>query len=176
MRVAQPGGFQNSAYWAVRHDYDPDKLEAACGDGTTPKACPLSARLMPLSDLDALGMGPAPYDLWRYNDAASRVGAWASPNTGDIVLISNSRYQFQFGAAYRGQHGDLSFADSLVPVAFGFPGASGDKNEDTLLAPIRDYFAEAGEVSLADPAIRFDRRMLEAEAMRAFFLLRLGSQ
>jgi hypothetical protein len=153
---AQADSFDGSTYWAVRRDFNP--------------ANPLADQLMPVGDLAALGIGDAPYGAWQYNDPADRVRDWTSPNTGDIILLANARHGYQFGAPYRGQHGSLTYADSIVPVAFGFPGASGNSSEDTLLAPIRNFlggFAEETPENLFNQKIV--RALLEANAVRAFF-------
>jgi hypothetical protein len=156
----------------VRHDYDPDK--ASCGADQHQK-CAFSTQLMPSSALEGLGIGePASNDVaygaWQYNGPEQRLSDWISPNTGDIILLSNARFKFQFGSPYSGQHGGLTFADSIVPVAFGFPGASGNSSEDTLLAPLQEFMS--GFDGDAVPALlgqKIVRAMLEADALRAFF-------
>ena len=118
-KPASAASFDGSAYWVVPRDYVP-------GAG-------LEGQLVEVSTLQGLGYGPGAFndgETWAYDDAARRVGEFVSPNTGDIVLLANGPAGFQFGGAYRAQHGSLAVADSRVPVAFGYPGGS---RNDTLL-------------------------------------------
>ena len=77
-----------------------------------------------------------------------------------------SRRGFQFGQPYQSQHGSLTLADAVVPVAFGYPGGvlAGDK--DTVLAPIRQLFGS--DPAPGQPTPTLDQ-ILEAPAIRAFF-------
>jgi len=109
--------------------------------------CGLLAQLVDVNTLPGIGTNFEGEDArgfensrWRYNNAGARLDAWISVSTGDIVLLANVRNQFQFGNSYSAQHGSLTFADSLVPVAFGYPGATGDGSDDTLLNSIRSFF------------------------------------
>jgi hypothetical protein len=64
----------------------------------------------------------------------------------------------------------LTYADSLVPVAFGFPEASGDENEDTLLADLRQFLNNPPADKVRQtPFGTVDDRMVEADALRRFF-------
>lgn len=143
----------------------PEKYE--CGNPIGTKRCGLPEQLVELDTLDAAGRGmgdeqtvPVP---WNYARVEERVNNWISANSGDIVLLANGRYRFQFGAPYRGQHGSLTEADALVPVAFGYLGTTG--SADTVLETLKSFFLNKPE-PIAEPGV-------EEKALRAFFGLPL---
>jgi len=137
-----PDRFERSHYMIVPREYDPDKR---CGA----QLCGLAVQLQELNDPNAptfVGSAPDAEGRWLFNNAKDRIENWISVNTGDIVLFANGRDGFQFSSkGYNGEHGSLTFADSLVPVAFGFPGATGPANEDTTLEPILQFFSQYGD-------------------------------
>jgi len=146
-KPAIAGSFVGSKYWVVPRNYVP-------GQG-------LENQLVDVSTLQGLGYGPGAFnegEMWAYDDPARRVADFVSPNTGDIVLLANAAGGFQFGAAYRGQHGSLTVADSRVPVAFAYPGATAS---DTLLDKLALFLG-----GLPDPV----RSLVEAAALEVFFL------
>jgi hypothetical protein len=124
-------------------------------------ACTFVDHLVPLSKLQ--GIGPEPYGEWAYADAETRVnGQFNSVNTGEIVLLANSRFGYQFGEPYRSQHGTLTSADALVPVAFGYPAASYPSDIQNILGPIVDLF---GTLPTGSPV----KAIIEAPAIEEFF-------
>ena len=96
--------------------------------------------------------------------AEATVTSLASPsiNSGDIVLLANVVEQFQFGdVGYRAQHGTLTIKDSLVPVAFGYPGASGP--QDTTLSPVRQFLAGTGTLMTPSEAAALIQLLIRPE-------------
>jgi len=80
-----------------------------------------------------------------YADPARRIREWTSENSGDIIVLANmikddgSRYYFD-EQTKQSQRGSLSHADSVVPLAFSYPGAtSRDDTVDRVLFEVRRY-------------------------------------
>jgi hypothetical protein len=98
-----------------------------------------------------------------YVEAEKRVNdLFSSVNSGDIILLANVRHSYQFGRPYSSQHGSLTRADGIVPVAFGHLKKSADDTTDL----IEDIRAVVG--TSAEPAS--SEQMLESPAIREFFL------
>ena len=146
---ASPNTFDDSEYKVVPRDYDPNRSGG------------LQGQLVGLETLEGLGIGEDLVEPWTYKDPVRRVTESISANSGDIVLLANARYGFQFGRPFKGQHGSLTSADSLVPVAFGYPGATGDAEEDNTLAPVIQFL----EQFPGDPI----EAIVEALALERFF-------
>jgi predicted AlkP superfamily pyrophosphatase or phosphodiesterase len=157
--VRSPGPtFTGSTYLAVPRNYDPNKM---CGEAR----CGLFGQLV-APDQDHLGQGIGDnFDgndaNWSYIAPAERLARSISANSGDIVLMANGRYGYQFGAAYKAQHGSLTLMDARVPIAFGFGAATGGPNEDTILQPVVRFLQ-----SFTDDY----EHLAEAEAIRKFLL------
>lgn len=96
----------------------------------------LDSQLEPLTELPGT----------QYLNAAARVAAWASENTGDIVLLANMDAGYYLdGGNLTSTHGSLSATDGIVPLAFSYPGAtSTDPEKDTRLQKIREYLGGPG--------------------------------
>ena len=63
------------------------------------------------------------------------------------------------------------FEIARVPVAFGFPGASGDASDDTMLQSIKDLLSTFGSGELpACGGPSDDRRCIEEQLLERFFL------
>jgi hypothetical protein len=155
---SSPDSFEGSRYKLVPRNYDPDRSN--CGDGT--ERCGLEEQLVEIDELENLGIGENPPLRWTYNDPKRRIEEWISVNTGDIILLVNGRDGFHFSArGLNGQHGSLTFADSLVPVAFGYPGATSNASQDNTMATIRD-FLDSFDV---EPI----QAIVEAQALEKFF-------
>jgi hypothetical protein len=135
--------------------------------GCLQPGCTFDEMLIELGEMTGMGADLTSPEgkKWLYADAERRVNQeFKSVNTGDIILLANVRHGFQFGAPYASQHGTLTFADALVPVAFGYPGGpSGPGTDDDLFAPLRTFFSDlpSGAEPIGD--------MLEAKAIRRFF-------
>lgn len=149
--------FEGSVYKVVPRDYDPTRSN--CGDGT--EKCGLADQLADLETLEGLGIGDNPSFPWTYSNPVGRINDMISANSGDIVLLANGRDGYQFGVPYRGQHGGLTHADSIVPVAFGFPSATGNIDEDNTLKSVIDFL----EGFQPDPI----EALVEAPAILTFF-------
>ena len=90
----------------LKRDYDPSNLD-------------LASQLEELTVHEGRGHGlsfAGDDARWLYNHPTERLEVHISANSGDIILLANARYGYQFGAPNRGQHGSLTYADSLVPV------------------------------------------------------------
>jgi predicted AlkP superfamily pyrophosphatase or phosphodiesterase len=135
---ANPDTFEGSEYKVVPRDYDPNRSN--CGNGT--ERCGLAEQLAELGTLRDKGIGEAPVSPWKYNNPDKRIADLVSANSGDIILLVNARYGYQFGPPFKGQHGSLTEADSVVPVAFGYPGATGDLDDDDTLSPVIEFLSE----------------------------------
>jgi hypothetical protein len=95
-----------------------------------------------------------------------------SINTGEIILLANVAAGYSFGqykeagsdipVGYRSQHGTLTNADGIVPIAFGYPGGTLSGDDDTVLTPIKQILEAVPNPG--DPVPR-----LEAPAIRSFF-------
>ena len=151
-----PESFERSVYKVLPRDYDPNRSN--CGNGT--ERCGLAGQLAELETLSGLGIGESPAFPWTYNNPAARIRDLISANSGDIVLLANGLHGYQFGEPYKGQHGGLTYADSIVPVAFGFPAGTGTAEEDDTLKPILDF------LSLQSDPIQ---AIVEALAIERFF-------
>jgi hypothetical protein len=156
------GTYASSSYKVVPRNYVPYPGMMLCGESRTER-CGLAEQLKPLDYLggpDAPGMGTTFADddaRWQYADASRRVADWNSANSGDLVLLGNMRNGFHFGPeGLRGNHGSLTSADAKVPIAFGYPGWTGDR--DTTFTILSDYLTQNGVP------------VKEAETIRRFFL------
>ncbi len=166
-----PNSFQESRYMFVPRDYFSNKSD--CGPSGTER-CGLARQLVELGDYFDMhaGIGEDPAFPWTFNHPVDRINNWISANTGDIVLLGNAREGYQFDKkGARGQHGSLTYADSLVPIAFGYPGSTGDADKDTTLKAIVEFLSElpteeTGDEEDEDPAIQ---AIAEAEAILRFF-------
>lgn len=121
----------------LKRDYDPSNLD-------------LASQLEELTVHEGRGHGlsfAGDDARWLYNHPTERLEVHISANSGDIILLANARYGYQFGAPNRGQHGSLTYADSLVPVAFAFPGAM---TGDTTLEPIVSLLKSLQTETVAD--------------------------
>ena len=69
---------------------------------------------------------------------ALRAASLNSPNSGDIVVLANlaSGFQFDEEDGLLGEHGSLTFADAVVPIAFASPGGA---SLPKMLDPIVNY-------------------------------------
>ena len=170
-----PDDFEKSFYMMLRRDYHPARVDCGPGGlGTGEELCGLVPQLMTLEDYFSAngGMGEDAQFPWTFNNPVHRIRDWISTNTGEIVVFANSREGFQFSnKGYRGQHGSLTYADSLVPLAFGYPDATGDASQDTTLQPLRTFITQlVAEASVGvDSGLPVIQAIAEAEALRAFF-------
>jgi len=139
VRVPGPSGFLGSRYKVVPRNYKPGYL--MCGN--TP--CTLEAQLQEIgcqqpSDacLERKRYGDGTDAEWMYAMPSERLASLNSPNSGDIIILANlkNQYHFDFGGGIPGDHGSLTYADAIVPVAFGFPGGTAVPN---MLDPITSY-------------------------------------
>ena len=170
-----PDDFDKSFYTMLRRDYHPARVDCGSGGlGTGDELCGLLPQLMTLEDYFTAhpGMGDGAEFPFTFNNPVNRIRDWISTNSGDIVVFGNARQGYQFAnKPYKGQHGSLTYADSLVPIAFGYPGATGDATQDTTLQLLRDFVAQlvtqtSVSVDSGEPVIQ---AIAEAEALRAFF-------
>ena len=168
-----PDDFDKSVYKMIRRDYDPTRIDCGPGGiGTGEDLCGLEHQLMTLEEYFAenLQMGEDSEFRWTFNNPVNRIRDWISTNTGDIVVFANAKEQFQFvplGPA-NAQHGSLTYADSLVPIAFAYPGATGDATEDTTMQALREYMSQLPSVGV-DGGQQVIQAIAEAEALRALF-------
>jgi hypothetical protein len=135
---ANPDTFEGSEYKVVPRDYDPNRSD--CGNGT--ERCGLAKQLAELETLRDKGIGEAPVSPWKYNDPERRIADLISANSGDVILLANAADGYQFGPSFKGNHGSLTEADSIVPVAFGYPGGTGNLDEDDTLRPVIEFLSE----------------------------------
>jgi hypothetical protein len=124
--------------------------------GCTAVVCLFENQLVELNRLDSMGNDGGSAGQWFYYDAIRRVNQqFMSINTGEILLLANTRggrfddleegvrggFQFgemgRAGKGYRSQHGGLTLADSMIPVAFGSPGATRPAAPDDLMGTLR---------------------------------------
>lgn len=160
--VDSVGSFGVTKYKVVSKDYIPDPSRNECGaSGSEP--CTLAAQLIEVGELENRVLGSGSGARWSYRAAEQRIQEWKSPNSGDIVLFANAPAGYQFGHGYRANHGSLTPADALVPVAFGYPGASGSPDEDDTLRRVFELLAS--ELSRDPP----QPKRLEALALERFF-------
>jgi hypothetical protein len=173
--VRRPGGtdgFKNDHYRVLARDYDRNK--STCGAGGT-QHCTLDDQLLDPKVMLGFGNGfefDATPPEWRYHDPADRLDDWISPNSGDVVLLGNGVWGYQFGAPYSAQHGSLTLADARVPLVFGFPAATGDKSDDTMLDAINDVLSNTGQADMPACSGTFPdgRQCIEEQALEQFFL------
>jgi hypothetical protein len=165
VRVPTANTFGGSRYMVVPRNYDPDRR--TCGASGTSR-CGLAGQLQEVAALNGLGYGTSFVEddaRWLYNHPTERLQAHISANSGDIILLANGRAGFMFGVPNSGDHGSLTYADSLVPVAFAFPGASGPW--DTTLDPIVTFLQSVPYKTFGSTQVT--QQLLEAAALRAFF-------
>ena len=117
---------------------------SVCGPGKNEACIPLETQLL---DLSVMTAEPYLFDepAANYARPAERVESWRSENSGDIVLLAHMiQNGFYFDADPKAsQHGSLTWADSIVPLAFAYPGAtSKDNTKDTLLGLVRGYLQD----------------------------------
>jgi hypothetical protein len=152
VREPGPNGFSDGVYKA----YLPELSKCQVG-------CTIVDALFPLNDLPPMSSAAE----WQYWEAHRRLNLeFSSVNTGEIILLANLPAGFQFGQGYNSQHGSLTRADAVVPVAFGYPGGAQMGDKDTVLEPIRQLFG--GDPPAGQPIPTLDK-MLEAPAIRSFF-------
>jgi len=170
VRVPGTAGFSDSSYMVVPRDY---KLSGifACGASGMDE-CRLGNQLQPPSYLLGKGYGDPPDTRWQYALPTERLARLNSPNSGDIVVLANMSAQFHFDddKGLPGNHGSLTYADAIVPVAFGYPG--GDAVPDAL-KPIVDYLEGVNPIGFTLPTkegVVWDSvNEAEATAIRRFF-------
>lgn len=172
VRVPGPdGGFTGSRYKVVPRDYHHGTARD-CGTDQN-QACTLGAQLAEASTLEGLGIG-ADFDEatndWRYAAPAERLADAISANSGDIILLANGRWNYQFGEPDRAQHGSLTFKDAQVPMAFGFPTATGDPKKDDMLAPILDFLKGQPDRVAACSGDPQSRTCIEEQTLERFFI------
>jgi hypothetical protein len=156
-----PNAFGPARYRVLSQDYQPvecgvngdQPCASNCGPNHTAGACTLEAQLL---DLDKMIEPPfASADpAFGYSDPANRVEKWRSENTGDIVLLANMEGGYYFDSEEKAsQHGSLTFGDSIVPLAFAYPGAtSPDPKIDNVLKSVADYLREVAPLGSAAPS------------------------
>lgn len=164
------GGFDGSRYKVVPRNYDKNRSD--CGPQHT-QHCSLQDQLLETSMLDGLGIG-SEFDEatsdWLYASPEERLRDSISMNSGDIVLLANGRWEYQFGEPDKAQHGSLTLKDAQVPLAFAYPAAVGDGTQNNLLAPLSDFLAglPAGLVPACSGPLE-QRRCNEEQALERFF-------
>jgi hypothetical protein len=172
--IRVPGGndgFDGDHYMVLSRDYARNR--STCG-ADHKQRCTLADQLRDPDEMlgfdNGFDVGHTPPE-WRYHKPAERLADWISPNTGDVVLLGNGPGGYQFGTAYLGQHGSLTLADARVPLAFGFPAASGDDSDDTMLDAIKSALSTVGNIDIpACSGPPDDRRCIEEQALERFFL------
>jgi hypothetical protein len=155
----------------VPRDFKPTGVFACGASGSD--ACTLATQLQPLSYLEGKGYGDSPEPRWMYALPAERLARFNSPNGGDIIVLANMSTGFHFDSdsGIPGNHGSLTYADAVVPVAFGYPG--GDALPD-VLKPIVTYLESVSHIGYTtasgETAIWDGLTEAEATAIRRFFL------
>ena len=156
----------------VRRDYDPERADCGLGGvGTGSELCGFDRQLMTLEEYfqEYAGIGPDPQFPWTFNKPVERIRDRISTNSGDIIVFANARDGFQFyEKPLEAQHGSLTYADSLVPIVFAHPGATGDANVDDTLTPIKQFFQLLPKENVGDGGQAI-QAIAEADALRAFF-------
>jgi len=99
-----------------------------------------AGRVVPLADWFGEELGALDSGVnGLYADPVHRLDNLVGPTVGDLVLISNYREGYYFGAPITGVHGGLHPGDSGAALAFGFPGAgevAGDQMRIAALSAI----------------------------------------
>ncbi len=90
-------------------------------------------------------------------DPIHRLEALSSPNSGDILLLSNYAEGYYFSYPYKGVHGGMHPEDSRALLAYGLPCAEGEhvaQLNSTIAAAIEKRCQREGgrQVTLADIA------------------------
>lgn len=132
-----------------------------CGPSEN-EPCTLEAQLLELSKMEQ-----APFrsddPLFDYADPARRIAEWASENTGDIVILANVKEGFYFDkGVLASNHGSLTYADAVTPLAFAYPGATSDDLAlDNVLNGVR-AFLKASSPEEEPARAPIERRAMEA--------------
>ena len=83
--------------------------------------------LTPAGELVDLATWFASQPSGLYLDPVNRLANYTSPNTGDILLLSNYAEQYYFGGELTGMHGGLHPADSRATLVYGWVGVNGER-------------------------------------------------
>ena len=173
VRVPGPNGeFAGSQYRVVPRGGRTDIAPTCDQKGCQPTAftcgpsenepCTLEAQLLELSKMEQ-----APFrsddPLFDYADPARRIAEWASENTGDIVILANVKEGFYFDkGVLASNHGSLTYADAVTPLAFAYPGATSDDLAlDNVLNGVR-AFLKASSPEEEPARAPIERRAMEA--------------